>query len=429
MVCLRALIFVRFLWMVAGLCLLGGQSGLAADKKNSSRPPAAQAAPKDAEADLEDEAPLSPGQLQTMVMDFSDQYTTAMCQALDEYLLAETDPAKRVAAQQWKVRYGAASMAIAAARDPRMSLLDMTVFITAGKWAVDSYWVPKVFGSKASGLSGVYREMDERIWSQAARVLSLRQQADLRALIRSWERQTPSAHGVTDVRLRNLEGVRLDAFQDEGKTARGILASVRRLLGRVDTSLLYGERMMFCLTRTPHILTQQTDLTLSQIAETFPLAALNPEVFSQAFENLPGRLQEGVASNGGALQGVLPQVGTTLNNVNSLVQSLDKSLVSLSALADKTTASGILTTDPAPLLREANQALAHLDSSVEGLNRALDKTLLDDTRSANIVRLLDEHTARAIDEAYRRLLILLGVFFAGMVALLLLAKVLFGSRK
>ncbi len=414
--------------MVAGLCLLTGEMGLALDKKKS--PSAAeQAAAKEDDADALEESPLSAGQLQTMVMDFSDQYTTAMCQALDEYLLTETDPARRVAAQQWKVRYGAASMAIAAARDPRMSLLDMTVFITAGKWAVDSYWVPKVFGSKASGLSDVYREMDERIWGQAARVLSLRQQSDLRTLIRSWERQTPSAHGVTDVRLRNLEGVRLDAFQDESKTARGILASVRRLLGRVDTSLLYGERMMFCLTRTPHILTQQTDLTLAQIAETFPLAALKPELFSEAFEKLPSRLQEGLDSNGGSLQTVLPQVGAAFDNVNSLVQSLDKSLVSLSALANKTTESGILTTDPAPLLREANQALAHLDSSVEGFNRALDKTLLDDTRSANLLRLLDEHTDRAIDAAFRRLLILLGVFFAGMAALLLLAKFLFTSRR
>ena len=43
-------------------------------------------------------------------------------------------------------------------------------------------------------------------------------------------------------------------------------ASVRRWLGEVNTSLLFGERVLFYVERTPRIINQQTDLTLAQIA-------------------------------------------------------------------------------------------------------------------------------------------------------------------
>jgi hypothetical protein len=270
--------------------------------------------------------------------------------------------------------------------------------------------------------------MDERIWSLAGRVLSLKQQSELRELIRVWERQNPGARGVPDVRLRNLDGVRLTAF-DDGLAARGILASVRKFLGRVDSSLLYGERMMFCLERTPRILSQQTDLTLAQIGAAFPIATIKPEAFANAIKDLPGMLQEGLDRNQGSLNVLLPQIGATLESANTLTASLDKTLLSVRELTAKADSSGLLHSDPAALLKDTNQALAHLDSSINGLNQLLEKSASGEVKIAELTRRIDAQTDRIMDAAFYRILILTGVLFGGVILVLLLTKLLFHSGK
>ncbi len=385
------------------------------------------------EAGMEvDEDSLSPGRLQTAVMDFADAYVTSTGAAVDAYIAVESDPAKRVAARYWKVRYGSAAMTIAASRDPRTNILDMVVFITAGRWAVDSHWVPGVFGTQAAPLSEVYREQEEQIWTLASRVLSLRQQADLRQLIRNWQRDNPSWVNVADLRLRNLDGVQLRAF-DDGLAARGILAGVRKFLGRVDTSLLYGERVLFYLERTPRILSGQTDLTLAQIGEAFPIATVNPTALvagvSGMVKDLPALLQQGIDRNQGTLNTLLPQVGTTLESANRLAQTLNESLLSVRDLASRTDESGVLRIDPAPLVKDATQALAHLDSSIAGLNQLAEKLSAAERVPAEISRQIDVKADRMMDAAFHRVLVLLAVFFGGVACVLVIARLLFRRER
>jgi len=396
-------------------------SGVAPSKEDS-----AASAPSTGEDQNADER-VSTGRLQIQVMDFADIYSSSIAAALDRYIREEPDPAKRVAAQHWKVRYSAASTAIAASRDPRTNLLDMMVFIAAGKRAVDSYWVPKVFGKKASALSDVYKELDQQIRGIAGSVLTLQQQEDLRRLVANWARENSGAHDVVDIRLRNLDGVRLDAF-DDGKAARGIMAGLRRFLGKVDTSLLYGERVMFCLERTPRILTQQTELTLAQIGEAFPIATVKPDALASGIKDLPAMLQAGIDRNEGSLNALLPQIAGTLESANTLAHSLDTSLAAIQELTKKTEESGLLKSDPAPLLRDATVALTRLESSVVGLNRILDKTADSELRVAAISRQIDEQSVRLMDAAFQRIMVLLSVFFGGLFLILLAARILFVRR-
>ena len=359
---------------------------------------------------------LSAERIQCLVMDFSDQYTADICAALDEYLSIEPDASKRAAAQYWKVRYGAAAMAIAASRDPRTSLLDMVVFISAGRWVVDSYWIPKVFGKNSAKLSDVYDRMDEKIWSLAGRVLSVKQKLDLHDLIKTWERNNPRRHDVTDVRLLNLDGVHLSAF-DDGLAARGIVAGVRKILNKVDSSLLYGERVMFCLERTPRILSLQTELTLSQIGDAFPIATVKPEALASAVKEVPGILQEAIDRNEGSIK--------TLQSANTLASSLNKTLTSVRELTEKNGDSPLLHADPVALLKDANQALAHLDSSISGLNRILEKSAAGQLQADELSRRIEGQAGHLMDATFHRILILIGAFFAGVALILLLAKRLF----
>lgn len=373
------------------------------------------------------DANISSRRLQRDIMDFSDRYVAAIWNAIDTYVATETDPAKRIAALSWKIRFGSASMAIAASSDPRSGLLDMTTFISIGQWAAKRYWVPEVFGPSASSLNKVYTQMDQEIWKITATVLTPQQQQALRALIVAWEEGNPQMHEVADVRLRNLEGVQLRDFDPEN-TARGILASLRNLLSKVDTSLLYGERVMFYMERTPRILEQQTTLTLAQIGQSFPITTIQPDLnrLNLLVDELPLRLQAGIDHNQALIKDLLPEVRTTVESGERLAKSLDTSTQALRDLSAKIDP----TTDYKAYLQETTTALKSLNASVDGLNQLLVKDpVTGESKVTELTSLIDQSSSAFTDKIFHHALILLACFFVGVVIVLVIARQLFAPKR
>ena len=142
--------------------------------------------------------------LQQEMMDFSDRYTMAIWQALDEYLRQETDPIKRSAAEHWKVIFSSASMEIAVGREPAGSLLDMAVFLDLADWSATKYWVPEVFGPGGTPLIRAHKSVRKDFDVILNRVLTPEQRDELNAMIRSYKQEHPKAVYVADVRLRDL---------------------------------------------------------------------------------------------------------------------------------------------------------------------------------------------------------------------------------
>lgn len=381
--------------------------------------------------------PISPARLQLEVMDFSDSYINGMWSEIDALLAGNTDPARRVAALAWKLRYGSASMEIATGADPRTNLLDMAIFISAGKWALDRYWIPGVFGEEAAGLRRHYRAMDRQIWSLVAETLTEEQTQLLRALIDQWIAGSPKQFEVSSLRFRNLEGVNPADFRRE-KSARGLLASVRRWLGEVNTSLLFGERVLFYVERTPRILNQQTDLTLAQIANDFPITRFNPDptAITSYLDALPGRIQAGLDAHPEAFKEVLPGISGALGEARQLVTSSTELVVAGRELATTlTTSLDRLNALPAPpnsppvdfhaALTQTTTALNHLDSSIRGLNELLAPDKTGGSKLTALVDHMDGRADRLMDRAFERVLWVMGFFFGGVALLLVLARVLF----
>lgn len=385
------------------------------------------------------ESPKSSAQLQLEVMDFSDRYVDGMWAEIDSSFGAEPDPAKRVAALSWKLRYGSSSMEIAAGADPRTNLLDMAIFISAGEWALDRYWIPEVFGEKGSGLRRHYREMNRQVWNLVDETLTEEQTKLLRSLIDQWIATNPAQHEMAAIRFRNLEGVHPADFRRD-KSARGLLASVRRWLGAVNTSLLYGERVLFYVERTPRILNQQTDLTLAQIAHDFPITTFQPDLnaVTDYLEALPGRLQAGFNENPYLFQDVLPGVTGTIASTQELVTSSTQLVTSATELStnvnitlDRLNAlAGPAGETHAALdiqasLNQAVTALASLDSSVAGLNQLLATDEAGSSKLTVLVEHLDGRADHLLARVFERALWLMAFFFIGSTALLVLARWLF----
>lgn len=371
----------------------------------------------------------SSGQLQQEIMDFSDHYVSSLWLAFDGYIKQEPDVEKQVKAQKWKVMLGATSMTIAASKDPRSGLLDMAVFISAGKWAVERYWIPEVFGEKAAPLRELYKEMDRKIWEEVAKVLTPAQQSDLRGLITAWEDSDPSRNELLDVRLRNLDGVMLSRFA-ETPSSKGLLASVQRMLGSVDKSLLYGERMIFYMERMPRMLAQQSDLTIDRVAEKFPIATINPDFssLSAIAAALPQQIGDALEAREGMVREALPQIRASVESVERLSLSLRDTLSSANQLSDKMEKLPFDREDYTFALQETSNSLTQLNGIVTGLNQILDADGAKEPKAVQLARLLDERTDQLLDKAFQRALILIGVFFAGVLLSLVAAKVIFGRK-
>lgn len=373
-----------------------------------------------------DSATRSARVLQQAVMDFSDHYVSGLWLAFDEYIKNETDPAKRTNAQKWKVMLGATSMTIAGSQDPRAALLDMTVFISAGKWAVDRHWIPGVFGERAASLRVLYREMNRKIWEEAEKVLTPAQQSDLRSLIVAWEETDPPRNQLLDVRLRNLDGVVLSNFA-EARSARGLMASIQRLLGKVDQSLLYGERVLFYMERVPRMLAQQSDLTIDRVAERFPIATINPDFssLSAMAANLPQQINDALQDKEGVVGKALPEIRTSLESAERLSLTLQETFDSVNLLATKIEALPFERDDYAQAWQQTSTTLTQLNSFVNGLNQLLDSTTAAGPEGARLAQMVDERADRLLDKAFQRGLILIGVFFGGVLVSLVVARVIF----
>lgn len=368
------------------------------------------------------------GALQQAVMDFSDRFVTAAWGALDRYIAEEPDVSRQVAAQRLKISLATSSMTIAASKDPRANLLDMAVFISAGRWAVDTYWIPKVLGEKAADLGSVFADMDREIQTEVRGTLTAAQAADLNSLIAEWKAGNPDPREAANVRLRSLDGVVLKHFQ-ESTSARGLLSNVRKWLGNVNQSLLYGERMMFYLERTPLILSQQADLTVDHVAERFPIATINPDFqrWSDLANSLPEQITTVFRDSQQSLTAALPGINTSLENLTKISASLHGTVASADSLATKIGQLPYGPDDYAAALAGTAASLEKIHDIVRTIDRLTAQETGNDgqSRAAQLARLLDERTDRLIDTLFLRAAALIGMFIGGLLLVVILARILF----
>lgn len=66
----------------------------------------------------------------------------------------------------------------------------MMVLVTLTRITWEEYWQPKVYGDSAQMLIKTLRQLEENIWTLAARVLTPEQSKQLRALIYDGGRRT-----------------------------------------------------------------------------------------------------------------------------------------------------------------------------------------------------------------------------------------------
>ena len=283
---------------------------------------------------------------------YADEFTALVAQAADSFAEQVGTPEARVAALRWKTGAANTSMIIATGLNPTANLLDMVVLVTLERMSFEEYWLPR-FGAPVQPILEVTRQLEQEIWLVAERVLTPKQQQDLRELIREWREKHPEEIYIS-VRFRDFADLAAD--DDVGLDSKpgsvfsllfldpfaGLDPTTREL----NQTRFFAERALYVLERMPKLLRWQSELVIAealampeaqqllsnstqfaQSADQLALAVKKvPEQFAVEREQIVKQLEiqtPELQALSAQLQQTFRAGGEMANSVDAAVKSLD----------------------------------------------------------------------------------------------------------
>jgi hypothetical protein len=143
--------------------------------------------------------------------------------------------------------------------DAVVNLLDMVIFVTLGRMAVEKSWKPELLGKNKGGLPKFYRQMEKEIWTIAGKVLIPRYQKELRNLIRRWRKRHPNQFYIGGVGFDSFADMLGDSdFKDAAKSGF-LLPEMNEATRSVDEARNLAERFAFFVKYLPYITRTSTE--------------------------------------------------------------------------------------------------------------------------------------------------------------------------
>ena len=249
---------------------------------------------------------VDPVEVQEKLLRFADEFSTRMTLGIDGLRRGTNapDPAEVL---QAKITFATEIYSIASGPNAIADLLDMTVFVTVTRAALEEYWQPKFFGESVQPLLEGCRNSETNIWQITATVLKPAQQAELRQAIEAWRRQNPVPETVMAARALGITARVAQANPAKASTANSVfnllnlnpLAGLDPVTAQIAETRLFAERALFVAQHMPTILRWQTELlavkavdmpAVRQMVTNSTEIAASAERFARVAEQLPGQI-------------------------------------------------------------------------------------------------------------------------------------------
>ncbi|MEY3142716.1 MAG: hypothetical protein RLY21_1209 [Planctomycetota bacterium] len=204
---------------------------------------------------------------QSLALAMADQWSNALGAARTS-ITKDSAPASRAAAQMAVSNAMGAALAIGTGPDSGVAVLDLLTQASLQCAALTT---------NARG-SGIDRADAERmlaqltpartdLWSMASREIDAQALAELRLLIEAWAKAHPDETRVTSVRFTDLASAAGGLGADERERAAKLLAAASARAAGGEEGELFGERMLWYLSRYPSMLGSQAEATAARIAD------------------------------------------------------------------------------------------------------------------------------------------------------------------
>jgi hypothetical protein len=357
--------------------------------------------------------------LQERLLRLADAFQTEATLALDR-LQRGAAPLDPRALLEIKSALSAAVVSIASGANPRANLLDLTVFVTVSRLAVEGHWLPREFGDSARPLLQACRHGETQVWSMAAEILTADQQEELRAAILAWFGTRPNPESVFAARSTGFAADVLSAGAAEKAEASGRwiqldpLSGLDPALREVARARLLAERALFVAQRLPREVRWHAELAALNLLGTPELKRTLADVdrltatverVGAVAEKLPDRVakerEEILRALEGGLRPALAEAREALDAGTRLSQASAETLKVVDAFVARLDAGK--DTTPAPpgaepfRIRDYAETAVRLEAAVKQTTElvgALDRLL----RSENLAN-LSRQVAPAVDRA------------------------------
>lgn len=213
--------------------------------------------------------------VQTEVMDFADDMTVRLAEAMDQIEVLPLPMDARVAAHRLKYTIAHGATLIASAQNPRIALVDMLVMVTLQRALIERDMTAGFFGTETTRLRQVFEQSERQIRTLAERSLMPEQLAEIDRLIATWMEENPGRRYAAYVRFSEFAAARqvTTVGAESGRPSNVLgflfidpLAGLDPTTREIEQARLFAERAMFSLQRMPVLLSWQAELLLIDTA-------------------------------------------------------------------------------------------------------------------------------------------------------------------
>ena len=289
-----------------------------------------------------------PVEVQQKLLRFADEYSMRMIAGVDN-LRNGTNALSPTKVLETKIQIGSETWAIAAGPNAVADLLDMTVFVTVTRLAIEEYWQPKVFGDSVRPMLEYSRAAETEIWEIAGEVLTPEQAAELHRSITAWHDQNPLPESLVAVRALGFASQIATAAKDD-ETKPGSVFSLLMIdplsgmdpaVREISQTRMFAERALFVTQKMPMLLRWQTELlslnavqmpAVQQTVSNSTQIAESVARFAAVAEKLPDQFSNERAEILKALQAQEKDVSALLTNGTQMSDSLNTTLTTFDAL-------------------------------------------------------------------------------------------------
>jgi hypothetical protein len=368
---------------------------------------------------------VDPVEVQQTVLRFADEYLTRMVVGVDQ-LQRGTNALQPAEALKWKIALGTETCSIASGPNAVADLLDLTVFVTLTRMALEEHWQPRVFGDSAQPMLESCRNVETEIWRYAGTVLQPQQQVELRQSIEAWHRQSPNPEDVLAARAMGFASQVAKANQADTKGDSVFsLLQVDPLSGldpavrEIAQTRLFAERALFVAQKMPVLLRWQTELlsvnavempAVQQLVTNSTQIAVSVDRFARVAEQLPRqvstereRILKALQSQESKLTPLVNEVRQTLTAGAQMSTSLNTTLTTFDTVMKRFGVGETNNTKPPATNAEPFriQDYGQTAMKLEGAARQLTELLhsLDQTLGSTNVSQLSAQVGPAVQQA------------------------------
>jgi hypothetical protein len=296
-----------------------------------------------------------PVEVQDNLLRFTDAFTMRTILGI-ERLRHGTNEVNAAEVLQWKIAFTSETTSIASGPNAIANLLDMTVFVTVMRMALEEHWQPNIFGESAASMLDSCRNAEAEIWQMTKGVLKPEQEKELHEAIAQWRQQNRLPENVLAARAVGFAAQVVKANQADATKTSSVfdllsldpLAGLDPAVREIAQTRLFAERALYAAQKMPLIIRWQTELlsintlqtpSVQQLVTNSTLLTSSAERFAGVAEKLPGQVSaereqivKALEAQEKTLTPLLTEMRQTLTAGSQMSTSLNTTLTTFDAL-------------------------------------------------------------------------------------------------